>query len=65
MAIEGRCMKCKAQKVMKVPAKMTKTSRGGFMAKGNCSVCDCGMCRIMSKVDAEKAITDGDATKAF
>jgi len=64
MAIEGRCMRCKAKKVMK-EAKMTKTSRGGFMAKGKCSECGCGMCAIMSKVNAEKAMADGDAEKAF
>ncbi|NPE26539.1 hypothetical protein HNV12_00875 [Methanococcoides sp. SA1] len=64
MAIEGRCMKCKKQQVMK-DAQMTKTSRGGFMAKGKCSVCGCGMCRIMSKDNAEKAVADGEAKKAF
>ena len=65
MAIEGRCMRCKGKKAMKKPAKMTKTSRGGFMAKGNCSECGCGMCAIMSKDNAEKAMSDGEADKAF
>ena len=64
MTIEGRCMKCKEQKVMK-DVEMTKTSRGGFMAKGKCSVCGCGMCRIMSKDNAEKAVADGEAKKAY
>lgn len=64
MTIEGRCMKCKEQKEMK-DAEMNKTSRGGFMAKGKCSVCGCGMCRIMSKDDAEKAVSDGEAKKAY
>ena len=41
------------------------TSRGGYMAKGKCSVCGCGMCRIMSKVNAEKAVADGEAKKAY
>ena len=63
MTIEGRCMKCKAQKPMK-DAQMTITSRGGHMAKGKCSECGCGMCRIMSKADAEKAVADGEAKKA-
>ena len=62
--MEARCMKCKEQKEM-VDAQMTMTSRGGFMAKGKCKVCGCGMCRIMSKVDAEKAMADGVAKKAF
>lgn len=62
--MEARCMKCKEQKEM-VDAQMTMTSRGGFMAKGKCKVCGCGMCRIMSKADAEKAMADGVAKKAF
>lgn len=45
--------------------KMTKTKRGGFMAKGKCEKCDCGMCKIMSKADAEKAVADGKAKKAY
>ena len=64
MAIEGRCMKCKEQKNMK-DVEMTMTSRGGFMAKGKCSVCGCGMCKIMSKDNAEKAVADGEAKKAY
>jgi len=64
MTIEGRCMKCKEQKVMK-DVQMTMTSRGGYMAKGKCSVCGCGMCRIMSKDNAEKAVADGEAKKAY
>jgi len=64
MTIEGRCMKCKKQQPMK-DAQMTKTSRGGYMAKGKCSVCGCGMCRIMSKDNAEKAVADGEAKKAY
>lgn len=63
MTIEGRCMKCKAQKPMK-DAEMHVTSRGGNMAKGKCSECGCGMCRIMSKADADKAVADGEAKKA-
>ena len=63
MAIEGRCMKCKEQKIMK-DAQMTITARGGYMAKGKCSVCGCGMCRIMSKVDADKAVKSGEMKAA-
>jgi len=62
MTIEGRCMKCKKQQPMK-DAQMTITSRGGYMAKGKCSVCGCGMCRIMSKVDADAAVKSGEAKK--
>ena len=63
MTIEGRCMRCKKQQPMK-DAQMTITSRGGYMAKGKCAECGCGMCRIMSKVDADKAVADGEAKKA-
>ena len=63
MTIEGRCMRCKAQKPMK-DVQMTITSRGGYMAKGKCAECGCGMCRIMSKTDADKAVSDGEAKKA-
>jgi len=64
MAISGRCMKCKETKEMADPA-MNMTARGGFMAKGKCKDCGCGMCRIMSKADAEKAVADGEASKAY
>ena len=62
--MEGRCMKCKSQQEMK-DVIMTQTSRGGYMAKGKCSVCGCGMCKIMSKDNALKAIEDGIAKKQF
>lgn len=64
MAIEGRCMKCKDTREMK-DVDMTMTARGGYMAKGKCSVCGCGMCKIFSKDNAEKAIADGFAKKAY
>lgn len=53
MALEGRCMKCKDTREMK-NVKVVTTKRGGFMAKGNCVKCDCGMCKILSKEQAEK-----------
>jgi hypothetical protein len=62
--MDARCMKCKAQKPM-VGAEMNKTSRGGFMAKGKCKDCGCGMCKIMSQADAEKSMKSGEAKKAF
>lgn len=62
--MEGRCMKCKENKKMK-DVKMTQTSRGGYMAKGVCEVCGTGMCKIMSKDNAEKAISSGEAEKAY
>ncbi len=62
MAIEARCMKCKENRTMK-DAQMTMTARGGYMAKGKCSTCGCGMCRIMSKDDADKVVASGEAKK--
>lgn len=62
--MQGRCMKCKEQKDMK-DAQIVKTARGGFMAKGKCIVCDCGMCKILSEADAEKTIQEGKAKKAY
>ena len=62
--IQGRCMKCKEQKDMK-NVEMHKTTRGGFMAKGKCVDCGCGMCKIMSKDDAEKVLAKKEAKKCF
>ena len=57
-------MKCKAQKEI-ADVQMTMTARGGYMAKGKCKDCGCGMCKIMSKADAEKTVSDGQAKKAY
>ena len=62
--MQGRCMRCKTQKDMK-DVKIVQTARGGYMAKGSCTECNCGMCKIMSKADAEKEIAEGNAKKAF
>lgn len=62
--MQGRCMKCKEQRDMK-NVEMTQTAKGGFMAKGKCAVCGTGVCKIMSKVDAEKAVQNKEAKKAY
>lgn len=62
--MQARCMKCKEQKEMK-DAQIVLTARGGYMAKGSCKVCGCGMCKILSKADAEKAIASQKAKKAY
>ena len=62
--MEGYCVKCKEKREMK-DVKMTQTARGGYMGKGSCTSCGCGMCRIMSKDNAEKAVADGSAKKAY
>ena len=63
--IQGRCMRCK-EKVDIVDPQITQTSRGGFMAKGKCPKhTDTTVCAIMSKDNAEKAIANEEAKKAY
>lgn len=63
--LTGYCVKCKTKDTeMKTP-KVTQTARGGFMAKGQCPACGTTMCKIMSKDNAEKAIADKVAEKAY
>lgn len=62
--VTAYCVKCKKKgQEMKEP-EVTKTSRGGFMAKGACPDCGTKMCAMMSKDNAEKAMKDG-AKKSF
>ena len=63
--VEAYCVKCKKKgQKMKDPS-VGKTSRGGFMAKGKCPDCGTTMCAMMSKDNAEKAISSGDAKKNY
>ena len=52
MALEGRCMRCKTQREMK-GVKLEKTKRGTFMARGNCTVCNTNMAKILSVEQAK------------
>ena len=61
--VTGYCVKCKEKRDMKAP-EIHQTARGGYMAKGICSVCGTKMSAMMSKDNAEKAIQEG-AKKAF
>ena len=62
--VKAYCVKCKKKdQEMKNPA-IHQTARGGYMAKGNCPDCNCKMCAMMSKDNAEKAIGAG-AKKEF
>ena len=63
--VTAYCVKCKKKGQTMKDAKITKTARGGFMAKGKCPDCGTTMCAMMSKDNAEKAIADKDAVKAF
>ncbi len=63
--IEAYCVKCKKKGQKMLNAKITKTARGGFMAKGKCPECGTTMCAVLSKEKAEKAIQNGEAEKGF
>ena len=63
--VSGYCVKCKKKGQEMKDVKINKTAKGGFMAKGECTSCGCNMCAMMSKDNAEKAIKDGEAEKAF
>ena len=57
--VQAYCVKCKKKgQTMQGPA-ISKTARGGFMAKGKCPECGTTICAVMSKDNAEKAITAG------
>ena len=64
MAIQGYSVKAKKKVDMKDP-QIVKTKRGGFMAKGKCPETGITVCAMMSKDNAEKAIADGEAKKAY
>ena len=61
--VQGHCMKCKTKREMK-DARIEQTARGGYMARGQCSTCGTNMAAILSKDNAEKAISSG-TKKAF
>lgn len=57
--VAGYCVKCKAKgREMKSPV-VVKTSRGGFMAQGNCEKCGTKMSAMMSEDNAKKAMQQG------
>jgi hypothetical protein len=59
------CVKCKKKDTEMKDPQVHQTPKGGFMAKGKCPACGTTMCKIMSKSNAEKAIADNDAKKAY
>ena len=63
--VTGYCVKCKKKgQKMKDPV-ISQTPRGGYMAKGKCPDCGTTMCTMMSKDNAEKAVSSGEAKKNF
>jgi hypothetical protein len=69
--VTGYCVKCgkankEAGKNKKMKdAEIVQTARGGFMAKGTCPDCGTKMCAMMSKDNAEKATSSGEAKKGY
>jgi predicted nucleic acid binding AN1-type Zn finger protein len=63
--VEAYCVKCKKKGQTMADASVSKTPRGGYMAKGKCPDCGTTMCAMMSEANATKAISKGEAKKAF
>ena len=63
--VKGYCVKCKKKGQEMKDASIHQTARGGYMAKGKCTSCGTNMCAMMSKDNAEKAISSNEAKKAF
>jgi hypothetical protein len=64
MAIQGYSVKAKKKVDIQNPT-ISKTKKGGFIAKGKCPETGITVCAMMSKEKAEKAIADGEAKKAY
>ena len=62
--VTGYCVKCKEKVEIKDPV-IHQTAKGGFMAKGPCPKSGNTVCAMMSKVNAEAAITAGEAKKGY
>jgi hypothetical protein len=64
MAIQGYSVKAK-KKVDIIDPAISKTAKGGFIAKGKCPETGITVCAMMSKEKAEAAIASGEAKKAY
>ena len=64
MAIQGYSVKAKKKVDIQDPV-ISKTARGGFIAKGKCPETGITVCAMMSKDNAEKAVESGEAKKDF
>lgn len=52
--MKGYCVKCKAKDQEMKEVQVVQTKKGGYMAKGACTTCGCGMCRMLNKEQAEQ-----------
>ncbi|MBT3249813.1 MAG: hypothetical protein HN846_01995 [Candidatus Pacebacteria bacterium] len=57
--ITAYCVVCKEKGVEMSAPEISKTTKGGFMAKGKHEECGTTVCAMMSKDNAEKAIENG------
>ena len=62
--VQGYCVKCKEKGVELTDAGIHQTKKGGYMAKGKHEKCGTTVCAMMSKDNAEKALSAG-ASKEF
>ena len=63
--VKGYCVVCKEKGIEMKDPEICQTTKGGYIAKGICSKCNkTKMCVMLSKENAEKAITEG-AKKSF
>ncbi len=58
MGLRAYCVKCKEKDVTIQGAVISRTKRGGYIAKGT-HTCGTKVCAILSKENAEKAISEG------
>jgi hypothetical protein len=63
--VDGYCVKCKEKGIKMKDAVVSKTARGGFIAKGKCSKCNTSMCAMMSEEKAQKAVSSNEAKKGW
>ncbi len=64
MAIQGYSVKAKKKVDIQNPV-ISKTARGGFIAKGKCPETGITVCAMLSAENAEKAIKAGEAKKGY
>lgn len=61
--VQGYSVKAKKKVEIQEP-EIVQTKRGGYMAKGKCPETGITVCAMLSKENAEKAISEG-AKKSF
>lgn len=64
MAIQGYSVKAKKKVDMKDPV-ISKTAKGGYIAKGKCPETGITVCAMLSEEKAQALIKSGEAKKDF